>query len=471
MASKYDIVKLHIDTKGFSSKPGSGEKGNTIGGLQYRASRNIVSITKEAFVDKMLNGYSSILGVCPMSEERRSEKKGASLQCDWTEQQLFGLDFDSGITMDEVLARLDSLGVHPFFAYTTFSNSDEKEKFRVMFAINEVVTNRELRDKLQATLMGLFDGELDTRCSNRNRYFNGTKKDSKTYINYDATIDAKEVVESYWKDEYKEFFPRDIVEACKPKNGSKTKRDSNKTKREKKSYEIESYENVIPFECGYFRANAKADLVALDRVFSLRAWVEGDHRERFLFIYYNVAKLKYGSELALKWVLEKNSLMEEPLSDRELYYAITHIEGHIEKNMPYLHGDGVFPFNRETMASEEWLDLTEEEIVESGFLDTKRKNDRANANRPIKCAIKELVIELHKEGKESKDIKCILSEEGITLSLRTIQRYTKNDKIPQTTILYNIITSPNEEQNDVVVENNEEALNEQQQYPRSTRRL
>ena len=48
-----------------------------------------------------------------------------------------------------------------------------------------------------------------------------------------------------------------------------------------------------------------------------------------------------------------------------------------------------------------------------------------------------------KEGKENKDIKCILSEEGITLSLRTIQRYTKeykNDKIPQTTILYNIIT-------------------------------
>ena len=31
MASKYDLVKIHMDTMGFSSKPGSGEKGNTIG--------------------------------------------------------------------------------------------------------------------------------------------------------------------------------------------------------------------------------------------------------------------------------------------------------------------------------------------------------------------------------------------------------------------------------------------------------
>ncbi len=470
MASKYDIVKLHIDTKGFSCKPDSGEKGNTIGSIQWRTGRNIVTLTKEELVRKVLCGFSFIPGVCPISEER---KKGGARQKDWLEQQVFALDFDGGITMDEVLARLNSLGVHPFFAYTTFSNSDKKEKFRVAFATSEVVVDRMLRDRLQATLMGLFEGDVDERCADRSRYFNGTKKDAKTYINYDATIDAMEVVSSYWNDECMCHIPKDVnIDKPNKEDKEKGNNDINKSnkprkKRETKSYEIEVNNNEIPFSIGFFRVNAPANLVALDKVFELRAWVEGDHRERFLFIYYNVAKLKYGSELALKWVLEKNSLMEEPLSDRELYYAITHTENHIEENMPYIHGDGVFPFYRETMASESWLDLTSEELQASGFLDTNIKNNRANANRPIKLAIKELVIELHKEGKENKDIKCILSEEGISLSLRTIQRYTKeykNDKIPQTTILYNIITTPNEEQNDVVVENNEEALNEQQQY-------
>ena len=478
MASKYDRIKLHIDTMGFSQKPGSGEKGNTIGSIQWRTSRNIVTLTKEELVRRVLCGFSFIPGVCPISEGR---KTGAARQKDWVEQQVFALDLDGGIAMDEALARLNSLGVHPFFAYTTFSSIDKKERFRVVFVTSEVVVDRMLRDRLQATLMGLFKGDIDKKCADRCRYFNGTKNDAKTYINYEATIDAMEVISFYWNDEYKCHIPKDvnINEPNKKKDEDKEKgnNDANKNKnsnkkKEHKSYEIEVNDNVIPFSNRYFRANAPADLRALDKVFDLRNWVEGDHRENFVFIYYNVAKIRYGSKIALKMVMEKNALMEEPLSDRELYYAITHTDNHIEENMPYIHGDGVLTFCRETMASEYWLDLTSEEIEASGFLDTKMKNTRANANRPIKLAIKERVVELCKEGKSTKEIKSILSADGISRSLRSIERYIKknnNDKIPLTTFINNIITSPNEEletplASDMVEDNEEVTLNEQQQY-------
>ena len=53
--------------------------------------------------------------------------------------QLFVLDFDEGATFEEILDRCRRLGVSITFAYHTFSSTQEKDKFRVVFAYESVL--------------------------------------------------------------------------------------------------------------------------------------------------------------------------------------------------------------------------------------------------------------------------------------------------------------------------------------------
>ncbi|MDF0556286.1 hypothetical protein [Kamptonema sp. UHCC 0994] len=48
----------------------------------------------------------------------------------WKSQQIFALDFDSGITFNAALTRLKEYGLDCTFAYETFSSSIESPKFR-----------------------------------------------------------------------------------------------------------------------------------------------------------------------------------------------------------------------------------------------------------------------------------------------------------------------------------------------------
>lgn len=43
----------------------------------------------------------------------------------WCQQQLFGLDFDDGIKIEEAYNKVISLGIIPCFMYTTFSHKEE----------------------------------------------------------------------------------------------------------------------------------------------------------------------------------------------------------------------------------------------------------------------------------------------------------------------------------------------------------
>ena len=225
--SKEDIVTLHMDTMGFSEKPDKKFKENKIWKILTRSGRNIVDISKEELVDSILNGFSTIPGVCPMDEERKKEKYKSAIQKDWVQQQIFALDFDSAIEkgqpeshMEEVLAALLEYGIYPFFIYGSFSDGKyvlgkPVEKFRVFFATNEVIVDREIRDKLQATLMGLFWDYIDKRCYNRNRYFNGTRKQARVYLDYSAVIDPNWIIDTYWDDSFEKFIPGDVRKKTK----------------------------------------------------------------------------------------------------------------------------------------------------------------------------------------------------------------------------------------------------------------
>lgn len=395
------LVPVLFDTKAYREKPAASEVG-FIKGRMKRAATKPYRL-KEVY-DLATAGYSFVPAWMA---------KGGLASSDWMQQAMFAIDIDGGITPEEALEKYTSVGVKPFAWYPTYSDTPEHRKFRVLVATRNFINDGEVRDKVQAILMGVV-GCADSHCSDRARYFNGTSKEGKYFGNVTNSLEHILSLE-------KEGYAKCVASQSKP--------SSNRSRKPSKDYTIEVDSNVVPFCPGYLKANAKTNVDALLRVFGLRAWKEKDHRERFAFCLYNNAKLAYGADEALELTREKVSEMEEPLSERELYYAITHTEEHVEATC--IHGDGVFTFNRETIAGESWLALTEEEILQSGFLATKRKNDRANKNRPIKNAIKEKVIDLSKEGKTTKEIEFFLKEEGISLSLRTIQRYIKNDKIPQ----------------------------------------
>lgn len=93
----------------------------------------------------------------------------------WVEQCVFGLDFDDGdITPEETIERLNQIGIYPQVWYSTFSDSPQKRKFRVVIFLDEPVKNKKTHKFIFDTLFFLFP-EVDKKCKDASRYFLGGK--------------------------------------------------------------------------------------------------------------------------------------------------------------------------------------------------------------------------------------------------------------------------------------------------------
>jgi len=133
------LVKCMVDRKTFENKP-SGDQSK---GIQFRMAQTEIEIEELAnllsngatFKPALLNGRKSI---------------------DWLTQQLFALDFDGGTTIEKELNNCRELNILPIFGYKTFSYTQYKEKFRLVFCSNIVITNVETRNKFQKLLIALF---------------------------------------------------------------------------------------------------------------------------------------------------------------------------------------------------------------------------------------------------------------------------------------------------------------------------
>lgn len=106
-------------------------------------------------------------------------------------QSVFALDFDNGITIEQVLDRLKEYRLACTFAYSTFSNSIEKPKFRAIWQLREEISNRGKRDEIQLALMTLFP-EADKACKDASRIFFGGKE--LIYKNYEYFLDIPKLL-------------------------------------------------------------------------------------------------------------------------------------------------------------------------------------------------------------------------------------------------------------------------------------
>ena len=162
------IKCMYFDHR-FQEKP----QGKQCGWVQNSLKQTEISISNLA--DALCHGASFKPGV--LAGGNRSEN--------WVEQQLFGLDFDDGIKIEDAYNKVISLGITPCFMYTTFSHKEEHHKFRMIFCNDSVITDGKLRDRLQATLMGIVGG-IDEVCFNRDRLFFGGKGQTVIHPDYNS---------------------------------------------------------------------------------------------------------------------------------------------------------------------------------------------------------------------------------------------------------------------------------------------
>lgn len=194
------IKCMYFDHR-FTEKP----QGKQCGWVQKSLTQT--DITIENLADALCHGASFKPGVLV----------GGNKAENWYQQQLFGLDFDDGIRIEEAYNKVISLGIVPCFMYTTFSHKEEHHKFRMIFCNDTVITDGNIRDRLQATLMGIIGG-IDEVCFNRDRLFFGGKGQVVLHPDYEARINAESIIEKYWNDDFEQY-----ISNAKPKSKKKNK--------------------------------------------------------------------------------------------------------------------------------------------------------------------------------------------------------------------------------------------------------
>jgi hypothetical protein len=133
---------------------------------------------------------------------------------DWVSQQLFALDFDHETTIQEQLNKCKELSISPCFGYTSFSHTEQEHHFRLVFCTDTVITDIETRNKLQNTLISLFDKSDNVTKDCTRIFFGGRSLICDTYNN---RINAKQIIDKYYKEDLQN--PKKITEpkTCKKK--------------------------------------------------------------------------------------------------------------------------------------------------------------------------------------------------------------------------------------------------------------
>lgn len=166
--------KLHIDSISYKDK-GFSKNQEEMKKLKYRLQGTSppVEVTLKELMEAVQEGKA----VSP------AVMKGTKAD-DFLEQQVFMLDIDNTNTKKTILQVADAIsiceknGLHVAFYYFSFSHTEKLPKFRLVFVMNEVITDTILRDTVMRRLIDLFE-QADASCTNADRVFFGTNKEAK----------------------------------------------------------------------------------------------------------------------------------------------------------------------------------------------------------------------------------------------------------------------------------------------------
>ncbi|WP_214848778.1 hypothetical protein [Exiguobacterium sp. s193] len=173
-------MELMLDTYEYSSKP----KGGEIGKLNNRLIKNDVNISVEDLARELEAGktfapacFRNVNGQVKRSKEH------------WYSQQVIGLDFDNGMKLKDAINEFKDSAA---FIYTTFSHTNEANKFRVIFILNEPSFNYFEVECLLERLLKKYP-MADNACKDCIRLFYGGKQQFK--LNYENRITVNDYIE------------------------------------------------------------------------------------------------------------------------------------------------------------------------------------------------------------------------------------------------------------------------------------
>lgn len=117
-----------------------------------------------------------------------------------------------------------------------------------------VITDGNVRDRLQATLMGIIGG-IDEVCFNRDRLFFGGKGKVVLHPDFEARINAESIIEKYWNDDFEQYISNAKPKSKKrnsPAASSKSK-DKGDTNKEYQPYENLNVKAIKEHDVEYLR--------------------------------------------------------------------------------------------------------------------------------------------------------------------------------------------------------------------------
>ena len=192
-----------IDTKRFTAKP----TGGAIAGIKTRLANECSSpIPTDA--DMLKRAIEAGQTISPAIIDPMKNGSGAPSHCadGFVQQQLFGIDLDNDylpegkrakkdkqrlpdgeyIPHEKALELCEAAGIKPLIIYQTFSSTEALEKYRILFALDDVVTDDAERQRIDRAAFDIFGRATDQSCKNADRIFYGSKPGSVVYIEPDA---------------------------------------------------------------------------------------------------------------------------------------------------------------------------------------------------------------------------------------------------------------------------------------------
>ena len=173
------MVRLHLDNKKHQVKP---VDGFTLKSMHERICKTVSDVTPQELAKSLAQGQTMVLGV--MKDNKR--KKTNMIY-----QELVALDFDEGITLEEIQEN-DFIKSNASFVYTTFSHTEDKNKFRVVFILESKLTNNEQVTTVYNELFKMFP-TADIACKDSSRFFFGGREYLE--IDFNNKLNVKELVE------------------------------------------------------------------------------------------------------------------------------------------------------------------------------------------------------------------------------------------------------------------------------------
>ena len=180
------LVKVIIDEKGYQNKPK-----NYMGAITNRmtAPKNACEVDLIQLASYITSGYAFSV----------SYAEGGMTDNNFVSSDLVGLDFDGGKTVSEVLETLKEYNIPANIIYYTYSHSEKSERFRVITALAETVTNKDEYKQIIKGYQSLFGSGTDNATVGAVQRFLGTNKGLVQDVDAYNTISKQIFLELYRK--------------------------------------------------------------------------------------------------------------------------------------------------------------------------------------------------------------------------------------------------------------------------------